>query len=100
MLFRSKGSISIMVEATESEAIFSVKDTGEGVAKADIDLVFDVFRQVDSSSVRAAEGTGLGLAITKRLVEMHGGVISVESVQGEGSTFSFTIPLAKNKEML
>ena len=97
--FTDKGNISISVEPRENEAVFSVKDTGEGIAKADIDLVFDVFRQVDSSSSRAAEGTGLGLAITQRLVEMHGGVISVESVQGEGSIFTFTIPLAGKKEV-
>lgn len=75
-------------------ARFEVTDTGCGIRPGDLDRIFDAFRQVDSSATRAAPGTGLGLAITRRLVEMHGGRIRVESRYGEGSAFIFTLPLA------
>jgi signal transduction histidine kinase len=70
----------------------SVTDTGTGIADQDMPIVFEEFRQLDSSSSRQAEGTGLGLPISKRLVEMHGGRLWVESKVGMGSTFSFTLP--------
>lgn len=70
----------------------SVTDTGIGIAEEDIPIVFEEFRQLDGSSARQAEGTGLGLPISKRLVEMHGGRLWVESKVGMGSTFSFTLP--------
>ncbi len=63
-----------------------------GVAEKDIPIVFEEFRQLDGSTSRQAEGTGLGLPISKRLVEMHGGRLWVESKVGVGSTFSFTLP--------
>ena len=71
----------------------SVTDTGIGIPKNKLDKVFEKFSQVDSSSTRRHEGTGLGLAITSRLIEMMGGKIGVESVEGEGSTFWFTVDL-------
>jgi signal transduction histidine kinase len=71
-----------------------VIDTGEGIAPGSLDLVFEQFRQADNSSTRKAAGTGMGLTITRRLVEMHGGTIWVNSELGIGSTFSFTIPAA------
>jgi signal transduction histidine kinase len=70
----------------------SVTDTGIGIAEEDIPIVFEEFRQLDSSTSRQAEGTGLGLPISKRLVEMHGGRLWVESKVGMGTTFSFTLP--------
>lgn len=70
----------------------SVTDTGIGIAEEDIPIVFAEFRQVDGSIARQAEGTGLGLPISKRLVEMHGGRLWVESKVGVGSTFYFTLP--------
>ncbi|MFN8456941.1 MAG: HAMP domain-containing sensor histidine kinase [Anaerolineae bacterium] len=72
---------------------FSVKDTGIGIAEADIPKVFEPFRQIDSSVGRRAEGTGLGMPISARLVALHGGEVWIESRVGQGSTFSFTIPL-------
>ncbi len=72
---------------------FSVKDTGIGIAKEDMDKVFEAFRQIDSSVARRAEGTGLGMPISYRLVQLHGGELWVESQVGQGSTFSFTIPV-------
>ncbi len=86
------GQVSITVEPSEKgpqEVVFSVSDTGVGIPPDEIDRVFQEFEQIDTS--RAAGGTGLGLALTKKLVEIHGGTITVESEIGKGSTFTFTI---------
>jgi PAS domain S-box-containing protein len=72
----------------------SVSDTGIGISPEDQDRLFRPFEQVDSSYARRHAGTGLGLALTRRLVELHGGRIRVESRPGKGSTFSFTIPVS------
>ncbi len=88
----------ILVRVTESEKsadrttlTFSIKDTGIGIAPKYLSRLFKPFSQVDTSSTREYEGTGLGLTICKRLVEMMGGKIWVESDLGKGSTFSFTV---------
>ena len=75
----------------------AVTDTGIGIKAKDQERVFKEFEQVDSSYGRLQQGTGLGLALTKRLIEMHGGRIWVESqgVEGKGSTFTFLIPIPK-----
>jgi signal transduction histidine kinase len=70
----------------------SVTDTGIGIDEKDLPIVFEEFRQLDGSTSRQAEGTGLGMPISKRLVEMHGGRLWVESEAGVGSTFFFTLP--------
>jgi PAS domain S-box-containing protein len=70
----------------------SVSDTGIGIAPEDQAVIFDRFRQVGSATSGVREGTGLGLAIVKRLVEMHGGNLTVESAPGKGSVFTFTVP--------
>ena len=72
----------------------SVKDSGIGIKLEDMDRIFSEFEQVDSSLSRKYEGTGLGLALTKRLIELHGGEIFVESQEGTGSTFTIVMPLA------
>jgi PAS domain S-box-containing protein len=86
--------------ATSGECLrVAVTDTGIGIKVSDQERVFKEFEQVDSSYGRQQQGTGLGLALTKRLVEMHGGRIWVESegVEGKGSTFTFLIPVLKSE---
>jgi signal transduction histidine kinase/CheY-like chemotaxis protein len=93
--FTEKGQVFIQVESHGQkngniELLFSVTDTGIGIAPEQIDTIFDAFTQADSSITRKYGGTGLGLAISKQLVELMGGHITVESKLGQGSTFSFT----------
>ncbi|WP_204137342.1 PAS domain S-box protein [Halomicronema sp. CCY15110] len=78
-----------------SAILFSVRDQGRGIPTEKLDHIFDRFQQVDVSDARQKGGTGLGLAICKRIVQKHGGEIWVESCLGRGSTFYFTVPLAK-----
>lgn len=79
---------------TDSMIAISVADTGIGIAPEDVPLIFDEFRQVHGRRSRR-KGSGLGLSISKRLVEAHGGSISVESTPGQGSTFTFTLPVRR-----
>ena len=71
-----------------------VRDPGIGVPKADLDRIFERFYKVDRARVRGRGGTGLGLSIARHVIEAHGGRIWAESVEGHGSTFSFSIPVA------
>jgi len=91
------GSVSVKVSEVvlknEKFLKISVSDTGIGVAKKDIPRLFIRFEQLDKTLTRRPGGAGLGLAICKRLVDMHGGSVGVESKPGAGSTFSFTLPL-------
>lgn len=94
--FTQKGSITLTVKCNENskgqvELIFSVTDTGIGIASNDVDKLFKGFSQVDGSHTRKYGGTGLGLAISKQLAELMGGTIGVESEKGVGSTFAFSI---------
>jgi len=70
-----------------------VVDTGFGIAPEDQRRIFDEFQQVDNTSTRKKGGTGLGLSISRRIVELHGGSISVESEVGKGSIFKVTVPI-------
>jgi signal transduction histidine kinase len=74
--------------------VFSVTDTGVGIAPEDQEKIFEEFRQVGTDYARKAEGTGLGLTLTKRLVELHGGQLRVSSTVGKGSTFTFDLPIS------
>jgi signal transduction histidine kinase len=91
--FTDTGGISIEARASDSAFVVSVSDTGPGISPADQQNIFEEFQQVDSSSTRTKGGTGLGLSISRRIVELHGGRLWVKSTLGEGSTFSFTVPL-------
>ena len=90
--FTDRGEVAIEVSADKDIYTFSVRDTGPGIAEADQAKIFDEFQQVDSSITKAKSGSGLGLAIARRIVEMHGGRIWVDSSVGRGATFSFTAP--------
>ncbi|PQV63764.1 PAS domain S-box-containing protein [Abditibacterium utsteinense] len=78
-----------------SQAIIRVSDTGIGIAPEHQKRIFSAFEQVDSSYTRQQQGTGLGLALTRRIVELHGGRLWLESQEGQGSTFSFSLPLQR-----
>ncbi|MDD5615335.1 MAG: ATP-binding protein [Candidatus Methanoperedens sp.] len=92
------GTVTITAKKDGDMAKFSVSDTGIGIKEEDIGKLFKEFAQANPEISHEYGGTGLGLAITRRLVELHGGEITVESRYGEGSTFTFTLPLfSKNK---
>jgi signal transduction histidine kinase len=88
------GGVTITVSTTGQEALaVSVADTGEGIAAADLPFIFERFYRADRSRNRATGGSGLGLTIVRQLVEAHGGMVTVESVPGRGSQFTFTMPI-------
>jgi two-component system sensor histidine kinase/response regulator len=86
------GNVTVTVSASDGNAQFCVADTGIGIDKENISAVFELFRQVDSSLQRRHEGAGLGLAITKKLIELHGGTISLQSEVGVGTTVRTAFP--------
>jgi signal transduction histidine kinase len=87
-----RGNVVISAVETDRGTVVEVRDTGIGIKTEDQRRLFEEFRQVDGSTSRGYEGVGLGLALSKRLVELQGGQIWVESVSGKGSTFRFLIP--------
>jgi signal transduction histidine kinase len=97
--FTDTGEVAIRAAASNGSFTFSVRDTGPGIAAADQGKIFEEFRQVDSSATKKKAGTGLGLSIAKRIIELHGGRISVDSTIGEGSTFSVTIPVTVQQQV-
>jgi len=95
--FTDQGEVKLSVtNGTDGSVSFVVADTGIGIPKDLIPLIFDKFRQLDGSPARNYEGTGLGLTISKNLVELLGGKIEVASEVGRGSTFKVTIPVTSN----
>jgi signal transduction histidine kinase len=90
--FTDTGEVAIKASAANGSFTVAVRDTGPGIAEAEQAKIFEEFQQADSSITRKKGGTGLGLAIAKRIIELHGGRIWVESSPGYGSTFSFSLP--------
>jgi len=86
------GRIDVRAAMNDSMAKISVTDTGVGIAPEDQEAIFEEFRQVGTAD-KKVEGTGLGLALSRRFIELHGGRIWVTSQSGEGSTFTFTLPV-------
>ncbi len=97
--FTDAGSVSVRVNADDNWFQVSVSDTGPGISETDLQAIFDDFYQVDGSLTRQQGGTGLGLAIAKRMVEMHGGRLWVESTLGEGADFHFTLPVRADRRI-
>jgi signal transduction histidine kinase len=90
--FTDEGEVVITAVLNEGSFNVSVRDTGPGISLTDQAQLFQEFQQADNSITRKKGGTGLGLAISKRIIEMHGGKIWIDSGVGQGSTFSFTLP--------
>jgi signal transduction histidine kinase len=97
--FTDTGEVAIKAEANNGSFHVSVHDTGPGISAADQSKLFQEFQQADNAITRKKGGTGLGLAISKRIVEMHGGKIWVESQPGQGSMFTFTLPVIVERQV-
>ena len=95
-----KVGLEVRGNAERQQVMFTVWDTGIGIAADDLDRLFQPFTQLDSSLSRQHEGTGLGLALVRRLVEAHGGSVSVESAPGRGSRFDVTLAWSRNRDVL
>jgi len=96
--FTDTGEVVIKAAASDRSFHLSVCDTGPGISAADQAKLFQEFQQADNAITRKKGGTGLGLAISKRIIEMHGGKIWVESQLGQGSTFAFTLPVVVEQQ--
>jgi len=96
--FTDTGEVLIKGFSANGSFNVAVRDTGPGISTADQAKLFQEFQQADNSITRKKGGTGLGLAISKRIIEMHGGRIWVESSPGNGSTFAFTLPVTVEEQ--
>jgi len=92
----AQGTIRVTATRVDDHLAVSVQDTGLGIAPHDLPKIFDEFYRADNPVNRERKGTGLGLSLVKRIVEAHGGQIQVESTVGQGTTFTFTLPLARH----
>jgi signal transduction histidine kinase len=90
--FTQEGSVTMSVEYQGNDLLVGIQDTGIGINEKNKAIVFEQFRQIDGNLNRSVGGTGLGMPITKKLVELHGGDIWIDSVEGQGTTFWFTLP--------
>lgn len=92
--FTEKGKVELIVSITPDKMLrFSVTDTGIGISAENQKVIFEEFRQLDGTSTRKYSGTGLGLAISKKIIDLLGGNIWLDSIEGSGSTFSFILPI-------
>ena len=98
--FTDAGEVAIKVAAANGSFTVAVHDTGPGITAADQAKLFQEFQQADNSITKSKGGTGLGLAISKRIIELHGGSIWVESSVGQGSTFTFTLPITVERQAM
>ena len=92
------GKIAVKAHTIDDHLRVEIEDTGIGIRQEDLDVIFDEFRQLDSSQTKKYKGTGLGLSISKHYVEMHGGLLWAESKPGKGSTFIFEIPMKPEED--
>jgi signal transduction histidine kinase len=97
--FTDAGEVAVKATANNGSFHVLVRDTGPGISAADQAKLFQEFQQADNAITRKKGGTGLGLAISKRIVEMHGGKIWVESQPGQGSTFAFRLPVIVERQV-
>jgi signal transduction histidine kinase len=88
------GRVELSLDVDGAQARFSVRDTGPGIAAADLERIFERFYRLDQARTRRGGGAGLGLAIARWIAEAHGGHIAVESTVGRGSVFTLVLPLA------
>lgn len=93
--FTKQGGVTIACSLLENYDMLrvAVHDSGIGISPAALGYIFEAFRQADGSTTRQFGGTGLGLTIARKLIELQGGEVAVESIVGQGSTFSFTLPI-------
>ena len=98
--FTEKGGVTIrcMLLGNYDMLRIAVSDTGIGICPAALGYIFEAFRQADGSTTRRFAGTGLGLTIARKLIELQGGEVAVESIVGQGSTFSFTLPIVSTSK--
>jgi PAS domain S-box-containing protein len=96
--FTEAGEVRIEVAASDGAFLVSVADTGVGIADQDQEKIFEEFHQVEGSRKEKTIGTGLGLSISKRIIDLHGGHIWVESKPGEGSAFKFKLPICVERQ--
>jgi len=97
--FTDAGEVVIKAATVNGAFSVAIHDTGPGISAADQTRLFQQFQQADNSITKTKGGTGLGLAISKRIIEMHGGSISVDSSVGQGSTFTFTLPVKVERQV-
>ncbi len=96
--FTKEGSVTLSINTIEKDVRFAVTDTGIGMNEEQLGKVFDEFTQAEASTAKDYGGTGLGLPISKKMTEMMGGKMEVESEEGKGTTFSITIPVEVKEE--
>jgi len=95
--FTEQGLVTLRVRRNNGSLLFSVEDTGVGIAAEHLDHLFEPFYQVEQKTRRSLKGTGLGLAISRKFAELLGGTLTAESVQRRGSTFTLTVPLVLDR---
>ncbi len=96
--FTESGSVELSAHQDDELLYVSIKDTGIGIPPDKLDAIFEPFEQGEGSAERLYEGAGLGLSITRKLLDLHGGTIGLQSTVGKGSTFTFTLPVYENEK--